>query len=170
MALFKCFFNISVMVFVICCFSLKTNANPTVDSFIKKNPCFFWEAGFFDFGDQKFEFIFESHSLESSSNESPYRTYFWEDQCKIFNEEKSTYKEDIVEFSNVENTNCKKTSLLKKLFSKKKQVKVYHYNEYNNADNTYCRYVFKYRDRYINIVFKLRQGKLIRFCYHLMMS
>ncbi|PSK90365.1 hypothetical protein [Taibaiella chishuiensis] len=145
--------------------------NSAADSFVKNNFCFFLKSGFPDYGNKQFRPVFIAHHQDSIARQKAYSGFFWDDQCKIFRDEKSAFKEDIIDFETVEKSNCKKASVFKKVFVKRARMEVFCYDPYTRDGNTYCRYVFRYRNSYLNLMVKMNSGnKVVRFCYHLLLS
>jgi len=145
-------------------------SNSTIDSFINANSCFFVKNGLPMERIEFFKLRYKDLYKDSTSIERAYKSHFWKNQCKIYVDEKSTYKEDIVSFENLQNTRCQKLNWVNRIFKKRKRIEVIRITPYFDGEYEYCYYVFHNGNSYMHVVFKLHKNKIVRFCYYLAIS
>lgn len=155
----------TIIIFLLLAVSNNVIAHPLVDSFINSNSCFFIKYGFPMEKITNFDLQYKDINLDSSKVERAYNGYFWKSQCKIFDNDKSSLNEDIIDFKRMEGLICSK-----KAVGKKKHIIVDRITPYRQGSYTYCYYVFHYGNSNMNIVFKLIDNKVVRFCYYLTIS
>jgi len=158
------------MVFVVFLFlgfmTLKAEGHPVIDSFIKANACFFVKEGLPFESIKGFTLTFKDFSPDSVILYRIYRSSYWKNDCKIFNKEKSKRREDLMDFDFLSKIKCDEVKASEPL----SEIDVIRLPAIKEGGYTYYYYTLHCGSGYMNVIFKLRCNKIVRFCYELAIS